>query len=242
MRNRVLSIAIIASLVFILSSWYMTVSAVTYPFDIFYDVLPPGGSSNEEILIPIRVIHPNPNEPLWAYVFWDSRVIVQRQMDVVVNSVHLHWWDINFYPPTDLIAKGEHTIKIWIEDSSGNLVKWPVWKYTITDTVPKLEWFNDLSPEAIAKITGPMGPQGGPGQQGIQGVQGLDGPQGDIGLPGQGEPGTPGAQGEPGPVGSMGPVGPQGIRGVGADNLMVYSAMILSIISIVKAFWGQFGK
>jgi len=227
--------------VFLLSAWYMDVSAVTYPFDVVYDVFPHGGASDEEILVYIRVIHPNTNEPLYAYIFWDSRVIVQRQGDVVVNKVHQNRWDLNFYPPKEFCEKGVHAIKIWVEDSSNNIVKWPHYSYTITDINPRLEWFDELSTEAIAKITGPVGPQGEPGPPG-EGVQGPVGPQGEMGPPGQGEPGTPGAQGEPGPVGAVGPVGPQGIRGKGADNLMVYLALILSIISIIKVLWGQYGK
>lgn len=226
------------SIVLLLSAWYMTASAVEYPFDVTYDVLPPSGASDEEILIPIRVIHPNPNEPLWVYVFWDSRVIVQRQADVIINNVHQHWWDINFYPPKGFCAKGIHTIKIWVEDSSGVIVKWPVWKYTITSIVPRLEWFDELSPEAIAKITGPPGPQG---IDGPEGVPGPIGPQGEAGPPGPiGETGTIGPQGFEGPEGPMGPPGPQGEMGENADNLILYASLALSIVAMMIVLWDHY--
>lgn len=231
MRNRVLAIVLTASLVFLLSSWYMTVSAVEYPFDVNYDVLPPSGASDEEILVLIRVTHPNTNEPLWAYVTWDYRTIVKRQEDVTINKIHQNRWDITFYPPKELCALGKHTIRIRIEDSSGNIVKWPIWEYTITDIIPRIEWFEDLSPEAIAKITGPIGPQG---EIGPEGPIGPIGPQGEIGPPGiQGEIGTIGPQGLPGPVGNLGPQGPQGEIGKSADNRILYASLILSIISFL---------
>ena len=239
MRKRSLALITIASLVFILSSWYMTVSAVTYPFDVWYRVEPPSGASNEEILIKIRVTHPNTNEPLVAYVTWDYRSIVQRQEDVIINKVHQNRWDITFYPPKDHCAIGRHRIRISIEDSSGNIVEWMVWEYTITDINPRLEWLDDLSPEEIAKITGPLGPQGEPGPQGLEGPPG---PQGERGPIGQGEPGTIGAQGLPGLVGSVGPMGPQGEIGQSADNMVLYASLILSIASAMTVMWAHYKK
>ena len=154
-------LALILIAVIVIISFYFgqyTASAVEYPFDVKYDVLPPSGASNEQILILIRVNHPNSNEPMWAYVTWDSRIIVKRQGDVIANEKHQNRWDITFYPPKDFCSKGRHTIRIRIEDSAGNIVSWPIWEYTITNTVPKLEWFDDLSSAALAKITGPLGP------------------------------------------------------------------------------------
>lgn len=231
--------AVLLFLAFILAiGTFQPVSGATYPFDVKYDVLPPRGASDEEILILIRVNHPNTNEPLWAYVTWDHRVIVQRQEDVIINKVHQNRWDISFYPPKDLCAKGPHAIRIRIEDSSGNIVSWPYWEYTITSIVPRLEWFDELTPEAIAKITGPPGPQGEPGPVGPIGPVG---PQGEGGPPGPpGETGTIGAQGIPGPEGSVGPVGPQGEMGENADNLVLYTALILSIISFLTVLWGYY--
>ena len=238
MRNRTLAIAIITSLVFLLSAWYMTVSGATYPFDVSYSVNPHYGSSNEEILVRIRVIHPTPNEPLWAYVFWDSRTIVQRQGDEVINGIHQHRWDINFYPPSDFCQKGEHTIRIWVEDSENKIVEWPVWKYTITSIIPRPEWWKDLPPEFIEEITGPPGPQG---EIGPEGPQGIEGPQGEAGPLGpMGEIGTIGPQGFEGSEGPQGSPGPQGEKGESADNLILYSALIMSIVSILVVLWDHY--
>jgi len=236
MRRKTLEI-IILPLLFIALLKFQPVSAVDYPFDVTYDVLPPSGSSEEEILIYIRVNHPNTNEPLWAYVFWDSRPIVQRLEDVTVNNLHQHRWDINFYPPDGLCNIGEHTIKIWIEDSENNIVKWPIWKYKITSMVPRFEWWDDLSPEFIAKITGPQGIQGEIGPQGIEGPQGIRGPtgQGEIG-----ETGTIGPQGLAGPEGILGPIGPQGEKGESADNNILYASLVLSIVAMMVVLWGHY--
>lgn len=238
MRNRFLAIILIASLVFLLSNWYMAVSAVEYPFDVWYRVLPPSGASDEEILIMIRVTHPNTNEPLVAYITWDYRTIVYRQEDVVIDKIHQNRWDITFYPPKEHCSIGVHKIRISIEDSSGNIVEWPIWEYTITDIIPRLEWFEDLSPEAIAKITGPIGPQG---EKGPEGPIGPIGPQGEEGPPGvQGEIGTIGPQGLLGPVGDLGPQGPQGEIGKSADNRILYSSLTLSIVSILIVLWDRY--
>jgi len=213
-------------------------SAVDYPFDVSYDVLPPSGSSDEEILVYIRVAHPNPNEPLCAYVFWDSRPIVQRLGDVIEGNIHQHRWDINFYPPDGLCTRGEHTIKIWVEDSENNIVKWPVWKYTITSIVPRPEWWEDLPPEFIANITGPPGPQGEPG---VQGDIGPLGPQGEAGPPGpMGETGTIGPQGHIGDVGPTGSPGPQGEIGKSADNLILYASLVLSLVAMMVVLWDHY--
>lgn len=223
-----------------------TASAVTWPFIVSYQVLPPNGASDVEILVLIRVNHPNDNEPLWAYVTWDYRPIVQRQGDMIINRVHQNWWDIAFTPPQDLCSKGEHHIRIRIEDSSGNVVNWPVWQYTITNVVPQVEWFDELSEEAIAKITGPTGPRGeiGPqgemGETGPMGPQGEIGPQGDRGPLGEGEQGPPGSIGLPGGTGPIGQTGPQGETGKSERPLVLYISLILSIFSIGLVLWDHY--
>jgi len=221
-----------------------TASAVTHPFTVSYQVLPPSGKSDEEILVLIRVNHPNDNEPLWAYVTWDHRTIVQRQGDVVFSKIHQNWWDIAFTPPQDLCAKGKHHIRIRIEDSDGNIVSWPVWEYTITNTVPQVGWFDNLSEEAIAKITGPPGGQGETGPQGETGETGPIGPQGEEGPPGAqgpiggGEQGPVGSIGLPGGPGPRGETGPQGETGKSENAIVLYTALILSIASMVTVLWG----
>lgn len=222
------------------------VSAVTYPFTVSYEVLPPSGASDEEILVLIRVSHPNTNEPLWAYLTWDYRTIVQRRGDVVFNKVHQNWWDIAFTPPQDLCSKGKHYIRIRIEDSSGNTVNWPVWEYTITNIVPQVEWFDELSEETIAKITGPpgppgeIGPQGEVGETGLMGPQGEIGPQGDRGPLGEGEQGPPGSIGLTGGTGPTGQTGPQGEIGKSERPLVIYTSLILSILAMGLVLWDHY--
>ena len=213
------------------------VSAVEYPFTVVYDVLPPSGNSDDEILVYIRVPdHPNPNEPLVAYVFWDSRPIVQRESDVVINKIHQHRWDIIILPPKDLCSKGTHAIKIWIEDSSNNIVKWPYYSYTIKDTVPQLEWWGDLPQDFIDMITGPKGEAGETGPRGPQGIQGISGEQGETGATGsEGQRGDPGPQG---PVGQalVGPAGIQGESGTSVDPLIPYTSLGIASLSLIIAF------
>lgn len=243
---KIMAFIIFWAMVFVVIS-VQPVSGVTYPFTVTFDVFPHGGFSDEEILIYIRVAHPNANEPMWAYVFWDSRVVVQRQEDVVVNKIHQNRWDITFYPPKDFCKKGEHSIKIWVEDSSNDIVRWPYYSYTITGVVPRLEWFEELTPEALAKITGPPGAQGDMGLHGEQGLTGPIGPQGDMGPQGEigppgarGEIGTIGAQGGPGPEGSIGPPGPQGETGKSENAMVLYASLILAIVSTLTVLWGHY--
>lgn len=217
-----------------------SVASVEYPFDVWYRVEPPSGASNEEILIKIRVTHPNTNEPLVAYVTWDWRSVVQRLGDVIINKVHQNRWDITFYPPKDHCAKGKHRIRISIEDSSGSIVEWMIWDYSITDVVPQLDWFDDLTQEEIDDITGPEGPPGEAGPPGPEGPEGKLGPQGPVGPPGPVGSGAPGPQGEIGPRGIVGPQGsgdqgPQGERGPAGSFNMIFSIVTVAI-AIVAIF------
>jgi len=242
-RNLLCSL-ILLSLLFVLL-YIPVVAAVEYPFTVVYDVKPPSGPSDQEILILIRVDHPDPNEPLVAYIYWDDVPIFQRLEDVIVNKVHQNRWDILFYPPERLCAKGEHKIKFRIEDSSGNTVTWPIWSYTITDVVPQLDWFDDLTPEELKKITGPpgekgdkgsTGPPGPQGEKGDEGPRGPTGPRGDVGDKGvQGEIGPIGPTGVQGEIGIPGPVGEKGAVG----NLNAYisgATLLISITALVIVY------
>ncbi len=175
---------------------------------------------------------------------WDSRIIVQRQVDVIVNKIHQNWWDISFLPPKDLCAKGEHVIKIRIEDSVGNVEKWPYWTYRITDVVPQLDWFDDLTPAELDKITGPKGDKGAVGPAGPVGPQGEQGAAGPVGPPGpKGDVGDIGPQGEGeigpvGPIGLQGESGPRGEKGeVGNLNMFISGATLLMSIAALVIVW-----
>jgi len=211
-------------------------SAVDYPFDVTYDVFPHGGDSDEEILVYIRVSHPNPNEPMWVYVFWDSRPIVQRESDVIVGRVHQNRWDITFLPPDGLSAKGNHDIKIWVEDSSNNIVKWPYYSYTIKNTVPQLDWFAELTDAQLELIRGLPGPPGEMGETGAtgQGEPGALGEEGPAGEPGSvGPQGYNGTEGPAGPVGLAGTPGEPGEPGSSVDPMLTYVAIAFSVAALV---------
>lgn len=233
-----LATAIVLS--FLFGSWLKPVSAVDYPFDVTYAVFPDAGASDEEILIVIRVDHPNSNEALNAYVFWDGRCVVQRLGDVVINKIHQHRWDITFYPPKDLCAKKAHAIRIWVEDSDNNIVKWMYWSYQITDLVPQLDWFDDLTDEELERI---RGPPGAPGPQGETGETGPQGAQGPPGLPGEqgdiGPPGAVGLQGEnvTGIQGPVGPAGTPGEPGSSVDPTLTYVGIFIALIALTGVFF-----
>lgn len=174
--------------------------------------------------------------PLWLYIFWDDMVIVQRLMDPVVDKIHTYMWDVTFQPPQVPLycKKGSHKVRFRVEDEDANVQYYQL-SFEITDTVPDLSWFDDLTQTELDKITGPPGPKGDPGVQGIPGEDGITGPQGPAGP--QGLQGTQGNPGELGAIGLIGPTGIQGESGLdGSDGknapvLLVYGSLILSAFS-----------
>ena len=94
-------------------------------------------------------------------------------------------------------------------------------------------------------IEGPQGEPGPKGDIGGQGPQGEPGSQGEPGAPGQpgargedgrdGAPGAPGANGQDGAQGPAGPMGPQGPEGKSANNILLYPALLISIIAVLAA-------
>ena len=94
-------------------------------------------------------------------------------------------------------------------------------------------------------IEGPQGEPGPKGDTGGQGPQGEPGPKGEPGAPGQpgargedgrdGAPGAPGANGQDGAQGPAGPMGPQGPEGKSANNILLYPALLISIIAVLAA-------
>jgi len=219
------------------------VAAADEPFKVLYDVMPQKGPSSVEILVYVRAVHPDANEPMWAYVWWDTKCIAMRKEDVVINKIHQNRWDIVFNPPKDLCSKGTHEIRIWVEDSDNNIIK-KYWSYSITNVVPRLDWFDDLTPAELDKITGPkgdtgdvgptgpVGPQGEQGDAGPVGPPGPKGDMGDIGPPGEGEIGPVG------PIGLQGEPGPRGEKGeVGNLNMFISGATLLMSIAALVVVW-----
>lgn len=210
-------------------------SAADYPFDVTcYSVQPPSGPSDQEILILLRVDHPNANEPLVAYIYWDKVPIFQRLGDDVVNKVHQNRWDIFFYPPERLCAKGEHKITFRIEDSTGNAVNWPAHIYTITNVVPQYDWLAELSEAQRELIRGPPGSKGEKGEKG-ETIVGPMGPEGPLGVGELGPPGSVGPRGDPG-VGLVGPAGAKGEPGEpgsSVDPMLTYVAIAFSVAALI---------
>ena len=75
-RNLLCSL-ILLSLLFVLL-YIPVVAAVEYPFTVVYDVKPPSGPSDQEILILIRVDHPNPNESRYPANWHDHNIEIVR--------------------------------------------------------------------------------------------------------------------------------------------------------------------
>ena len=101
------------------------------------------------------------------------------------------------------------------------------------------------TPVIVEGAPGEKGDQGDKGDKGDQGEPGEKGDKGDPGQPGvQGEDGrdgapggagAPGANGKDGTQGPDGPMGPEGPQGKGANNIMVYLALLISIIAVLVA-------
>ena len=97
-------------------------------------------------------------------------------------------------------------------------------------------------------VEGPPGQPGEKGDKGDKGDQGEPGEKGDKGDPGEpgamgqdgrdgapGGAGAPGANGQDGAQGPDGPMGPDGPQGKGANNIMVYLSLLISIIAVLVA-------
>ena len=104
------------------------------------------------------------------------------------------------------------------------------------------------APPTPIVVEGPPGQPGEKGDKGDKGDQGEPGEKGDKGDPGEpgamgqdgrdgapGGAGAPGANGQDGAQGPDGPVGPEGPQGKGANNIMVYLALLISIIAVLAA-------
>ena len=103
-------------------------------------------------------------------------------------------------------------------------------------------------PPTPVVVEGPPGQPGEKGDKGDKGDQGEPGEKGDKGDPGEpgamgqdgrdgapGGAGAPGTNGQDGAQGPDGPMGPEGPQGKGANNIMVYLSLLISIIAVLVA-------
>ena len=218
-------ILILTTLALSLSVGIQSVSAL----DTSYDVMPHKGKFDTPILIWIRCDPLYVADTSFIYVFWDNVPIVDQQRIVspVSGSLFKWGWDITIIPPEGYNYKGDHRIKIWIEQPGGEK-KELNYQYTILDGLPEPEWFDTLPVELINDLRGPAGTQGIPGEKGDKGDLGEQGPQGEAGAKGDaGATGNEGGQGDPGVKGEQGSKGEQSTTGY-----IVYVALLVSVISL----------
>lgn len=220
---------------FVLSSFtpLIPIHADEPAFELNIDSYPNKGTSDTVITVFISTI-PLKSYGEWClYVFWDEVTLVSGRKDTTVDAGtdwHEHRWVLSLAVPESKKSEKDHLIRIWVMDSSGNIVKASFY-FKLTEIVPKLEWFDDLPAEFIAQIMGPPGQQGPQGPVGKQGPKGEKGEKGDAGTPG--ETGSTGSQGEKGDRGIQGIQGSPGEKGEDAPVMFVYVGIGLSVFSVI---------
>jgi len=177
-----------------------------YGYEYYYNVMPGRGRYDEEFLVWVRVDPRVDTAQMSIRVFWDGKPITARIMSPQVGKTTsvTHMWDLMLKPPINYRGIGKHSIEIWLEPNVGNL-KVLTWQYTITDSVPDMDsWeeFLENHPEFLDQIRGPIGFVGPAGPRGNIGETGARGAKGNIGEPGVN--GTIGATGLTGPTGADG--------------------------------------
>lgn len=209
-------------------------------FKVDLEIYPDIGQSDTNINLYVSTDPYRTSTQSFLYVFWDEKNIIQRKGDTYIKSINKyeHNWELIIKAPTTekrYSSKGEHTIEVWVKNSTGFTVK----KHThfeITKQIPIPLWWEELlkNKKFLDKVKGEKGDRGEPGikgDQGIQGEQGLQGEQGDIGE-----------KGEPGLKGDQGIQGEQGLKGDKGDpgksypkftfNLFCFMCFLSFLISI----------
>jgi len=163
------------------------VSAKSSISSINIDVFPTSGDITTNITIQVRgdpytrdYITSQRDYPVLT-IYYDDIVIANRikcvtRPKVISYSYYEASWDYSFklpneYPYSEL---GDHVITAKVEATDGSTATNTA-TFTIVNYIPPPEWWEDLPPEFIDSITGPMGPPGEIGPVGSQGVQGEDG-------------------------------------------------------------------
>ncbi len=194
--------------------------------DVSYDVMPHDGPASTPIFIWVRCDPLYVGDTSWIYVFWDNVPIKgqQRIVSPVSGSLFKWGWDITFTPPEGYNFRGDHRIKIWIEQPGGEK-KELNWEYTILDGMPEPDWFKTLPPEFINEIRGPEGEKGDAGAKGNAGSRGNKGEKGNRGQAG--------LDGGVGPVGPIGPKGDIGDKGeTGSSGNLIYVVIVMNLITL----------
>lgn len=161
-------------------------------------------------------------EILYLYLFYDGVNLVERVPSEKVGDRYEYSWDAMVTIPES--TKGNHTIEVLVEYSSGRFNKHEV-NFTVTDSLfveGVIELTEKLLSQAI--LEGPRGPTGEPGRPGPignVGPQGLRGQQGE---------------GSPGPMGPQGPEGPPGSSSKMAEERSLV-ATVVAIVSIALTFF-----
>ncbi len=194
--------------------------------DLKISMYPIEGNSNTNIvLFVLPTLNRGPG-PWRLYVYWGDTCLINGQLDkkIGTTAVYKHEWILNFKPPYG--KKGDRiNVKVVVITNTGKLFE--VWtQFRMTETIPKLSWFDELTQAELDAITGPQGEVGPIGPQGEPGPRG---PKGEIGS--IGPPGPQAEQGPPGPTGLTGSAGEPGDPGKSAPILFVYAALILSVFN-----------
>jgi len=193
------------------------------------EVYPSEGDITTDILLKVR------GEPIqgegihYLYVFWDNKVIVQREEDVKVGifgEEHIRAWDLIIHVPDEFPYSeiGIHNITWTIEYGYTEVYRNST-TFEVNEYIPPPEWWEDLSEEFIDEITGPQGMTGDKGDTGSQGIQGE-----------QGQIGPQGPQGEKGDKGDTGPYPNEAVMfnlGISAISVII-SIIALSLVYKMK--------
>jgi len=194
------------------------------------DVFPNKGPSSTQILLLVRVI-PQDGGIMYLYVFWDGCPLVKRLASPQIGKTtsYRRMWDYSFTIPKGYNYKGEHTIRIRVENLAGDITNY-AFKYKVTEGAPPEDWWDDLPKAFIEKIRGPRGERGPTGPKGEVGSKGPKGEKGEKGDQGpKGDKGVAGSQGDQGPKGNTGEPGKD------ANEILVYIGLAFSVISFVMS-------
>lgn len=164
------------------------------------------------------------------YVDYHDKNVVNGLSDIRIGktNTYKHQWVVVFNPPFGKEGK-KYTIRIVILTDKGEIREY-YRNFKIIDTIPKLEWFEDLSQKELEAIRGPKGDTGIQGEIGYTGlgIQGEIGPKGDTGIQGKSIIGEKGEEGDR---------GPRGLKGESYPVIMFYSGVFLSLFSLIFSLW-----